>query len=142
MDENNFNGLIQRCQKLKFKFRGVFAADKFPAKLKSNTFLIINASKSQIFGTHWLLICKKKSNHLLFADPFGRSLSSYKNIYQRLAKNNVQFHQLLENRPIQSQKSELCGLFCIFIAHLIFDNRQIINCSDFQLIRFAFHMML
>ena len=67
---------------------------------------------------------------------------SYKNIYQRLAKNNVQFHQLLENQPIQGQNSELCGLFCIVIAHLIFDDRQIVNCSDFHLIRFALHMML
>ena len=138
MDED---GLTQRCQKLKHKFRGVFAADNFPSKLKSNTFLIVNASKSQSPGTHWLLICKK-SKYLLFADPHGRSLSSYKNIYQRLAKNNVQFHQLLENQPIPSQNSELCGLFCIFIAHFIFDDRQFVNCSDFHLIRFALHMML
>ena len=141
MDGDDINALIQRCQKLKHKFRGVFAADNFPSKLKSNTFLIVNASKSQSPGTHWLLICKK-SDHLLFADPLGQSLSSYKNIYQRLAKNNVQFHQLLEQQRIQSQNSELCGLFCIFIAHLIFDNRQIVNCSDFQSIRFALHMML
>ena len=69
-------------------------------------------------------------------------MSSHKIIYQRLAKNNVQFHQLLENQPIQSQNSELSEPFCIFIAHLIFDNRQIVNCNDFQLIRFALHMML
>ena len=124
-DEDDKNGLIQRCQKLKHKFHGVFAADNFPSKLKSNTFLIVNASKSQSPGTHWLLICKKNA-HLLFADPLERSLSSYKNIYQRLAKNNVQFHLWLENQPIQCQNSELCGLFCTFIAHLIFDNRQIV----------------
>ena len=59
MDEDDINGLIQRCQKLKQKFRGVFAADNFPSKLKSNTFLIVNASNSQSPGTHWLLICKK-----------------------------------------------------------------------------------
>ena len=141
MEEGDINALIQRCQKLKHKFRGVFAADNFPSKLKSNTFLIANASKSQSPGTHWLLNCKK-SNHLLFADPLGRSLSSYKNIYQRFAKNNVQFHQLLEHQPIKSQNSEVCGLICIFIAHLIFDNRRILNCSDFQLIRFALHLML
>ena len=52
MDEDDINGLIQRCQKLKHKFRGVFAADNFPSKLKSNTFLIVNASKSQSPGTH------------------------------------------------------------------------------------------
>ena len=114
MDEDDINALIQRCQKLKHKFRGVFSADNFPSKLKSNTFLIVNASKSQSSGAHWLFICKK-SNRLLFADPLGRSLSSYKNLYQRLAKNTVQFHQLLEHQPIQSQNSELCGLFCIFL---------------------------
>ena len=127
--------------KTKAQISRSFAANNFPSKLKSNTFLIVNASKSRSPGTHWLLICKT-SNHLLFADPLGRSLSSYKNIYQRIAKNNVQFHQCLENQPIQSQNSELCGLFCIFIAHLIFDNRQIVNCSDFYLILFALHMML
>ena len=84
----------------------------------------------------------KKSNHVLFADPLGRSVSSYKNIYQRLAKSNLQFHQLLEHQPIQCQNSELCGLFCIFIAQIKFDNRKFVNCSDFQLLRFALHMML
>ena len=52
VDEDDINGLIQRCQKLKHKFRGVFEADNFPSKLKSNTFLIVNASKSQSPGTH------------------------------------------------------------------------------------------
>ena len=123
------------------KFRGVFAADNFPSNLKSNIFLIVNASKSQSPGAHWLLICKK-SDQLLFADPLGQSLSSYKNVFQPLAKNNVQFYQLLENQPMQSQNSGLYGLICIFIAHLLFDNRQIVKCSDFHFIRFALHMML
>ena len=47
MDEDDINGLIQIFQNLKNKFRGVFAADNFPSKLKSNTFLIVNASKSK-----------------------------------------------------------------------------------------------
>ena len=38
MDEDDINALIQRCQKLKHKIRGVFAADNFPSKLKSNFF--------------------------------------------------------------------------------------------------------
>ena len=45
MDEDDNNGLIQRCQKLKHKFRGIFAADNFPSKLKSNTFLIVKRVK-------------------------------------------------------------------------------------------------
>ena len=38
MEEDDINGLIQRCQKLKHKFRGVFAAENFSSKLKSNSF--------------------------------------------------------------------------------------------------------
>ena len=126
MDEDDINYLVQRCQKLKDKFRGVFAADSFPSKLKSNTFLKVNASKSESPGTHWLLICKK-NDHLLIADPLGRSLSSFQKIYQRLAKNNLLFHQLLENQPIQSQNSELCRFFCVFNAHFIFEKKQIVQ---------------
>ena len=32
------NGLIRRCQKLKQKFRGLFAAENFPSKLTSDSF--------------------------------------------------------------------------------------------------------
>ena len=38
MDEDDINGLIQRCQKLKQKLRGVFAADNFPSKMTTNNF--------------------------------------------------------------------------------------------------------
>ena len=32
MDEDDINALFQRCQKLKHKFQGVFAADNFLQK--------------------------------------------------------------------------------------------------------------
>ena len=113
MDEDDINGLIQRCQKLKHKFRGVFAADNFPSKLKSNTFLIVNASKSQSPGTHWLLICKK-NDHLLSADPLGRSLSSYKNIYQRLAKKMYSFTNYLKTNQFKV-KTQNCVDSFVFL---------------------------
>ena len=52
MDEDDNNCLIQRCQKLKHKYRGVFSVDNFPSKLKSNTFLTVIESKSETPGTH------------------------------------------------------------------------------------------
>ena len=60
MYEDEINNLIQRCRKLKSFFRGVFAADNFPLQLKENHFIIVNASKENSVGTHWLLIFNHK----------------------------------------------------------------------------------
>ena len=56
--------------------------------------------------------------------------------------NNHNIYQLLENQPIQSANSKLCGLFCIYIAHFVFNAQKLVNISDNELIRFAFHMII
>ena len=142
MDEDDINDLIQGCKTLKYKFHGVFAANNFPEKMNRNSFLIVNAATAENFGTHWLLLCRK-NNQLLFADPLGRPISSYKHLYQKIISvgNNHNIYQLLENQPIQNANSKLCGLFCIYIAHFVFNAQKIVNISDNELIRFAFHMM-
>ena len=114
----------------------------FPEKMNRNSFLNVNAATAENFGTHWLLLCRK-NNQLLFADPLGRPISSYKHLYQRIISvgNNHNIYQLLENQPIQNANSKLCGLFCIYIAHFVFNAQKIVNISDNELIRFAFHMM-
>ena len=38
MDEDDINDLIQKSRKLKYKFRGVFAANNFPQKLRKKVF--------------------------------------------------------------------------------------------------------
>ena len=143
MNEDEVNDLIQRCKLLKHKFLGVFAANKFPKILQPNSFIIVNASTSDNAGTHWLLLCVKNKN-LIFADPLGQPIVFYKNVYRRLVstQGDVQLCQVLENQPIQSRDSKLCGLFCIYIAHLSFSFQPIVKCSDNDLIRFALHMMM
>ena len=106
MEEDDINDLIQGCKTLKNKFHGGFAANKFPRKMNRNSFLILNATTAENIGTHWLLLCRKTTN-------FGQSISSYKHLYQRIfsVANNQNIYQLLENQPIQSPNSKLCG-FC------------------------------
>ena len=101
-------------------------------------------STAESFGTHWLLLCQKEEeDQLYFADPLGQSISSYKDVYQRIIslEENAKIYQLLKDQPIQSKNSKLCGLFCIYIAHYIFNSQKIVKLSDAQLIRFAFHML-
>ena len=125
MDEDDINDFIQKCRKLKYKFCGVFAANNFPQKLPKNSFLIVNASPSNSPGTHWLLLCNRNNRDL----------------YHRLSDTTAQICQFFEHQPIQSQNSELCGLFCIYIAHVVSSERQIVKTNDVQLLRFALHMM-
>ena len=142
MDEDDINGLIQGCKTLKYKFHGVFAANNFPEKMNRNSFLIVNAATAENIGSHWLLLCRN-NNQLLFADPLGQPISSYKHLNQRIVSvgSNHNIYQLLENQPIQRANSKLCGLFCIYIAHFVFNAQKLVNISDNELIRFAFHMM-
>ena len=142
MNEDDINDLIQGCKTPKYKFHGVFTANNFPEKMNRNSFLIVNAATAENIGTHWLPLCRK-NNQLLFADPLGRPISSYKHLYQRIISvgNNHNIYQLLENQPFQNANSKLCGLFCIYIAHFVFNAQKLVNISDNELIRFAFHMM-
>ena len=52
-------------------------------------------------------------------------------------------NQLLLKKPIQSANSVLCGLYCIYVAHVIITNKLPIGfkLNDHDLIRFAKHML-
>ena len=144
MDEDEFNNFVQGCKLLKYKSHGVFAADNFLLQLSQNSFIIVYVSTSQSIGTHWIFICLKNGD-CIFADPLGQNLTSYKHLHNRLVSSagNIQtVYELLRNQPIQKPNSILCGLFCIYIAHYLFDEKEFVKMSDVDLIRFSLQMML
>ena len=143
MDEDEINNFFQACNFLKYKLRGVFEADNFPANLSHNSFIITNVSTSQSIGIHWKLFCRRKGKYI-FADPLGKNLASYKHLHNRLASStdNIQTaYELLRYQPIQKPNSFLCGLFCIYIAHYFFCLKNV-KMIDVDLKRFALLMML
>ena len=119
MDKDDINELIEKCRKLKYKFRGVYAANKIQQKLCKNSFLVVNDSPWKCPGTHWLLLCNRNIK-IIFADPLRQSSFAYKDLYHRLSDNNAQICQFIEHQPIQSQNSELCGIFCFYNARYIY----------------------
>ena len=140
MDEVQLSRLIKRCKKLKFKFKGVFAADNFPP-LARNTFQIVNASEASSIGTHWTLICNR-SNLIIFADPLGLNLNFYRKIYKRILSLYDKVNEILANNPIQPSNSDECGLYCIYIVHCVFSNifPKVPLISQSALHRFVKHM--
>ena len=118
MDEVELNNLIQKCEKLKFKFVGVFAANNFRLPLPLNKFIIANASKENSLGSHWLLLYNYNVLYV-FADPLGYPLASYKFIYENLA-NHKKYQQSLRSTNFNLFKIHplLAVDYFVFILHM------------------------
>ena len=125
MDEDQIHLQVKKCKNLKFKFRGVYAADNFPLNLQTNTFIIVNSSRSNSIGTHWVVLAKRFAYPIIFcADPLALPLTTYKDIFNRLQQcedleimMDIMEHRRDIQSPLQSSDSQLCGLFCIYIVH-------------------------
>lgn len=141
MDENKLFNFIQKCRHLKYKNKGIFAADNFPVKIPKNTFIILNASNSNTYGTHWLLLCNR-NNVIYFADPLGYSLESYANVLKRVMLMTDKVIEVMKNNAMQLENSTLCGLYCIYIAHILFKNKILYfpYITDDEIIKFVKHM--
>ena len=144
MDNLQIIELINRCKHLKHRFRGIFLANlAFNTILKrDNTFMIVNASNSDQPGSHWLLSAQA-CGQICFADPLGRSLHNYPHVYKNMRRSIHEGNQILMNKPIQSANSVLCGLYCIYVAHVIISSKfPGFKVNDHDMMRFAKHMML
>ena len=150
MDEDQIYIHVQKCKHLKYKFRGVYAADNYPLNLPVNNFIIVNASRADYFGTHWVMLAKRYAYPVLyFADPLALPLTIYKDIFARLQQctdlhmmMDVMEHRRDIQSPLQSAHSQLCGLFCIYIAHYFYSTKVpfVPDVNELQLLAFVKHM--
>ena len=82
-------------------------------------------------------------NNVYLADPLEIPKQNYQRLYSRLVRFYNEFTQVLKLRPVQNQNSKLCGLLCIYIAHVMFDYKYplLLNMKNNDLPRFANHML-
>ena len=124
MDEDQIQLQVKKCKHLKFKFRGVYAADNFPLNLQTNTFIIVNASRSNSIGTHWVVLAKRYAYPIIyFMDPLALPLTTYKDIFNRLqqCKDLEIMMDIMEHRrdiqsPLQSSDSQLWFILHIYCS--------------------------
>lgn len=148
MDEVYLSTLINKSRHLKYKFGGVYPADKFPILLPLNTFVIVNSETSTSIGRHWIVWGNVKGDYV-FADPLALDLyTHYPNIAKRIstATATMKIDQVLNDNsklPLQSQDSSLCGLYCIYIAHFLFSSYfpNISYITETDLLRFVKHLL-
>ena len=140
MDSDEIRLLLGKCLQLKV-FQVVFAADNIP-KLTREGFIIVNASPSHHAGSHWMAHLFQE-NKVCLANPLGIRIKNYQLLYCRLVKFYHEVTQILKFKPIQNHNSKLCGLFCIYFAHVIFryEYPLMMNMNNNDLLRVANHML-
>ena len=125
MDEDQIYIQVKKCKRLKCKFRDVYAADNYPLNFHVNSFIIVNASRANSFGTDLVMLAKRYAYPVLyFADPLAFPLAAYKDIFSRSQQctdlrmmMDIMEHRRDIQSTLQLADSQLCGLFCIYIAH-------------------------
>ena len=123
MDEDQIYIHVQKCKHLKFKFRGVYAADNYPLNLPVNSFIIVNASRADSIGSHWVMLAKRYAYPVLyFADPLAIPLTAYKDIFSRL-QQCTDLHMMMDimehRRDIQSPRNQQTRNFVVYFASIL-----------------------
>lgn len=93
-------------------FVGIFPIDKLPRKLPDDSCGgVINLDVSTGPGTHWVTFFKEKGRVAEFFDPLGdRPPHRIESFLIRHSPLGVAYNRV----PYQSERSILCGNFCIF----------------------------
>ena len=150
MDEGQIYIQIKKGKHLKYKFRGVYAADNDPLKLPVNSFIIVNASRADSFGMHWVMLAKRYAYPVLyFADPLALPLTAYKDIFSRVQQctdlhmmMDVMEHRRDIQSHLQSADLQLFVFFCIYIAQYFYSSKFpfVPDVNELQLLTFLKHM--
>ena len=113
LDEKTIEKILS-CQN---SFVGCFAADELNhLTLKSPCFVIVNLAKRNTTGSHWIAI-GLFTNKIEIFDPLGFDLFAWPHLSCDLLYflHNYSFsRRVLISKRIQSNESNLCGLYCIY----------------------------
>ena len=117
--------LINSDNTLKRIFCGIFAydtLDNFSLKKNKICALIINTDPSTLPGEHWLLVYfNPHIKTIIWFDSYGHS----PNYYGKEIKKWLWSFGLIvkiSSQKIQSEKSEYCGLFCLYVLYFLSRN--------------------
>jgi hypothetical protein len=93
-------------------FRGVFAIDMLPKKIRKDESGIINFQPSNCYGSHWVCyINKPYLRNILYFDSFGISPPEKIKKYLSSSGKNIAWN----STQLQMSSSVLCGHYCIYM---------------------------
>ena len=103
MDNVSLQQIVNRIPLLKYRYRGSFPSDYFPA-FDNDTFAIIITQPSIMQGEHWIMIANSRQNFYIAASLGRKKYSFLKQQYEQMMPE-----------PLQSHPS-VCGFYTIYEA--------------------------
>ena len=92
----------------------ICSCDELHFSLNLNEFVIVNTEPSYLPGAHWVAFYKNKSQTIEFFDSFGMLPKYYTdNFVKFICKNSCKSFFLYNDNQIQSNYSNICGLYCL-----------------------------
>lgn len=126
MYANQINILLSQDKLTQQLFTGVFSCDTVPIG-STNCFIIVNTAPSTYKGEHWVLFFKNGAT-VIFFDSLANDLHFYGACLENAFKkfSNVDSPELSKIR-FQSYDSNVCGIYCIYVARELCKNKSINN---------------
>ena len=103
----------------------ICSSDELNFLLRDNEFVIVNTDPSSLPGHHWVVFYRNKEGIIQFFDSFGHKPDFYTfNFVKFLQRNVFESYYIFNPCTIQSNTSNICGLYCLFFYVYI--------CNDFS----------
>lgn len=118
MDTLSINNFIKSYQKCNI-FKGVFACDTLPRRITYPAAFVVNLSKHNESGSHWIAIYISEDKRAYYFDSFGFGIN---NTFIDSFLNQHSIHIAHNRKQLQHITSNKCGRFCcVFIVSLLND---------------------
>lgn len=167
MDNFLISSLIyDHCPKLAHRFVGCFPCNTFPPLHSDdgrsfNRFQIVNTEPQNAGGSHWILIGRRdrQDRHVLFyfdsldATTMTTTPPTLKNIPYECIRNRLLAIYTPRNNPYsldiqiirpqtagivpQNIKTSTCGLYCIYMAHMMYSDIEMLHTTEDDVLQFA-----
>lgn len=98
------------------QFNGVYSKDTLKEIKVKPTLIICNTDPSSKPGKHWVLFYCNKDNSIDFFDSLGKKPSHYGCEFTEFLQRFSNCYYIV-NTTIQSKRSNLCGLYCLYYAY-------------------------
>ena len=108
----------------------VCAADRLPKRIEHYPHgFIVNTDTFSQTGTHWCAIFIRDDKYGEFFDSYGKGPGYYNSYFSIFLRENTTSFAFNEKR-IQSNQSNVCGLYCLFYLHQRFKGLSLIKVNQ------------
>ena len=101
-------------------YEGVYSLDEIPKELPIRHFVVVNLSKKDEEGTHWIVICRSDPSIYEIFNSLG--FETLGNLVPEYFAVSSDTDIIYNGHSFQMENTSTCGYFCVYFAvHRVFN---------------------